>query len=77
MAKHDDVFEWEIRDSKPHKLTVHLPEQFDPPSQDTHNNKATAKLTSGSAASAQHFEYEVYVDDEFAHGLSAPGIIIE
>ena len=77
LAKGDDTFEWEIRDDQPHKLTIHLPDPFDPPSQETHSKKATARLKSGTAATARHFEYEVYVDDVFAHGLSAPGIIIE
>lgn len=77
LSQHNDSFEWVIKDSEPHKLTIHLPEQFDPPSQETHSKTAKARLKNGASAVGQHFEYEVYVDDEFAHGLSAPGIIIE
>jgi hypothetical protein len=76
VANPGDTFEWEIKDHQPHKLTIHLPGEFEPPSIETTGHKATARLVT-AAGKAQHVEYEVYVDDVFAHGLSAPGIIIE
>lgn len=76
LAKPGDTFEWEIKDHQPHKLTIHLPSAFEPASLETTSPRATSKL-GASAGPSQHLEYEVYVDDVFAHGLSAPGIIIE
>jgi len=77
QASANDSFEWEIRDKQQHKLEIHLPPVFEPNVLTTQNNKASAKLKPGSVAPGDHFEYEVYVDGQFAHGLSAPGVIIE
>lgn len=76
VAKPGDIFEWEIKDHHPHKLTIHLPGEFEPATIEATGHKATARLGE-SAGKAQHLEYEVYVDDVFAHGLSSPGIIID
>lgn len=77
VAKANESFEWEIRDKQQHKLEIHLPAVFEPAVLKSENNKASAKLRPGSVTSGDHFEYEVYVDGQFAHGLSAPGVIIE
>jgi hypothetical protein len=77
IASANDSFEWEIRDKGQHRLEIHLPPEFENTLVTSDNGKASARLRKGAVAPGQHFEYEVYVDGKFAHGLSAPGVIIE
>ena len=75
-GKKSDCVTWVIRDGKEHDLVIYLPSDvFDPATLKSDDNTASSCVVPG--AKPGYYEYEVYVDGEFARGCSAPGIIIE